>query len=182
MRAPFRDYFHEWSQDLASVTDPLDWACRIDLLTYLPDDLMVKADRAGMSVGLELREPLLDHQLTAWNLQLPIKYRYDRSTRQAKILPRAALQRRLSKTLFERPKQGFTPPLDHWLKGPLLPHVTDALDRLGRGDLVPLSLPSDCRDWPECGSRLNDPYQQFLWRIVCFSEWKKHHASIPVRG
>ena len=175
-RAPFREYFFEWSRGLDSVTDPLDWACRMDLLTYLPDDLMVKADRASMNVGLELREPLLDHQLTEWCLRLPIGFRYDRTTDTSKVLPRGVLERRVPKALFERPKQGFTPPLDRWLNGPLLPAVRDALDRLRRGDLAPLHLPSACKDWSECASRLNDRHQQFLWRIVCFSEWTRRHA------
>jgi asparagine synthase (glutamine-hydrolysing) len=176
-RAPFREYFCEWSRGLESVTDPLDWACRMDLLTYLPDDLMVKADRASMNVGLELREPLLDHQLTEWCLRLPIEFRFDRATDTTKILPRELLQRRLPKALYEKPKRGFTPPLDRWLNGPLRPAACDALDRIRRGDLAPLHLPSEFKDWSDCASRLNDQHQQFLWRIVCFSEWMRHHAS-----
>ncbi len=175
-RAPFREYFREWSQPLEPITDPLDWACRMDLLTYLPDDLMVKADRAGMSVGLELREPLLDSELTDWCLQRPIADRYNCITKTTKLLPRAVLQKRMPKSLFERPKQGFTPPLDQWLKGPLLVTMHDALARLKRGELAPLALPPDCRNWAECASRLHDQHQQLLWRIVCFSEWLKHRG------
>lgn len=173
-RAPFREYFCEWSRVLDPVKDPLDWACRMDLLTYLPDDLMVKADRASMSVGLELREPLLDHELTAWSLRLPVEHRYDRISRTSKVLSRDLLQRRVPRILVERPKQGFTPPLDCWLKGPLLGSVSDALQRLRRGDLAPLCLPPECEDWSHCASKLNDQYHQFLWRLVCFSEWMRH--------
>ncbi len=175
---PLSAYFREWSKEIESITDPLEWACRMDLLTYLPDDLMVKADRASMSVGLELREPLLDHEMTTWCLALPIANRYDRKNRTAKLLPRGLLDRRVPKPLINRPKQGFVPPLNHWLKGPLRDVVNNALERIEHGDLLPLSLPGGCRTWPECAGKLNDFSQQFLWRIICFSEWLKHHHSL----
>lgn len=177
-RAPLSDYFRERSKELKSVEDPLEWSCRMDLVTYLPDDLMVKADRASMSVGLELREPLLDHQVTAWCLNLPITSRYDRKTRTTKLLPRQLLKRRVSRELIDRPKKGFVPPLDRWLKGPLRLVADDALEWLERGDLLPLSLPATCQNWPDCARLLNDRHQQFLWRVVCFSEWLKHHRLL----
>ncbi|MBI3015276.1 MAG: asparagine synthase (glutamine-hydrolyzing) [Candidatus Tectomicrobia bacterium] len=109
-RAPLSEYFRQGAQGLKAVTDPLDWACRMDLLTYLPDDLMVKADRASMSVGLELREPLLDHDLTTWCLRLPVTFRYDQSAHRGKVFPRDLLERRVPKDLWERPKQGSATP------------------------------------------------------------------------
>lgn len=181
-RASFREYFREWARPLELVSDPLDWACRMELLTYLPDNLMVKADRASMSVGLELREPLLDHQLTAWCLELPMAERYDRETRESKLLARRILARRLPEKLFLRPKQGFTPPLNRWLRGPLSSFVEDALERLKGGKLAPLRLSGNFREWSECASRLNDLSQQLLWRVVCFSEWLKRHACISGRA
>src|SRR5262249_5579566 len=116
---PFREYFRAWARPLAEIDDSLDWACRMDLLTYLPDDLMVKADRASMHAGLELREPLLDHELTAWLLHLPVAARYDRTSRTSKRLPRSLLATRFPRSHFDRPKQGFNPPLVSWLEGPL---------------------------------------------------------------
>ena len=177
-RAPLSDYFREWSKELESVEDPLEWACRMDLLTYLPDDLMVKSDRASMSVGLEMRGPLLDHRMTAWCLGLPIANRYDRKTKRTKLLPRQALERRIPKNLFDRPKRGFVPPLNRWLKGPLQPIKIEAIKRLERGDLTPLHLPAQYRTWSECSTKLNDLHQQFLWRVICFSEWLKHHQFL----
>jgi asparagine synthase (glutamine-hydrolysing) len=174
----FGEYVRQWSSELRDVRDPLDWACRIDLLTYLPDDLMVKADRASMSVGLELREPLLDHELTAWCLQLPTFQRFDRSTRTGKLPARAALAQRLPREMFERPKQGFTPPLHAWLRGPLRGLVETTLSRLARGELPPLCLPDSCRTWEECASRLNDRFDAFLWRVICFAQWLDHHREI----
>ena len=58
---PLSEYFRDWSRDLTDVQECFTWAAKMDLLTYVPDDLMVKADRASMGAGLELRSPLLDH-------------------------------------------------------------------------------------------------------------------------
>jgi asparagine synthase (glutamine-hydrolysing) len=173
----FDQYFRQWAEPLEKVSNPLEWACRMDLLTYLPDDLMVKSDRASMSVGLELREPLLDHKLTAWCLELPIAERYDSARRISKLLPRQALRKRLPAKLIDRPKQGFTPPLHKWLQGPLKPIVSDALERLKNGSIAPLGLPAGIKEWSDCSARLNDQHQQFLWRIVCFSNWLDHHRA-----
>jgi asparagine synthase (glutamine-hydrolysing) len=145
----------------------------MDLLTYLPDDLMVKTDRASMSVGLELREPLLDHQLTAWLLQSPVSSRSDREQRITKVLPRRALASRIPSNLLDRPKLGFTPPLAKWLEGPLAEPMAEALERLGEGRLEPIVMPHGCKSWSDCDPALRDG-GHFLWRIICFSEWSKH--------
>ncbi len=177
-RSHLSHYFREWAKDLETIVHPLEWACRMDLLTYLPDNLMVKSDRASMSTGLELREPLLDHQLTAWCLMLPMRSRYDSQRRRGKILPRRILEQKIPSRLLNRHKQGFTPPLGEWLQGPLRPVVNETFKQLEQGDLSPLCLPAECRDWSECAKTLNDLHQQFLWRIVCFSEWLRHHRSL----
>ena len=176
--SPPSELFYDAARRIGKVADPLDWACRMDLATYLPDDLMVKADRASMRWGLELREPLLDHEFTSWGLSLPVGERFDPAKRQGKQLARRYLVKRLSSRMIDRPKQGFTPPLDQWLKGPLVPDVSDAIERLRRGELTPLHLPSNCKDWSDCASKLNDRYQQFLWRVVCFSKWLRHHTQL----
>lgn len=172
-----REYFQQWAEPLEECTDPLDWACRMDLLTYLPDDLMVKSDRAGMHVGLELREPLLDHELTAWCLSRPVAERYDRGSRAAKLPARRILRQALPDSLVARPKRGFTPPLADWLAGPLRPTVQGALVRLTRGDLFPLELPARARTWDECVAALDDRHNQFLWRVVCFSGWLSRYQQ-----
>lgn len=170
-RPPFREYFQTWARPLAEVSDPIDWACRMDLLTYLPDDLMVKSDRASMHVGLELREPFLDHPLTEWVLRQPVPSRYDRRTRTSKLLPRAALARRIPREYFERPKQGFTPPTQQWLEGPLAEAVRQTMTRLQTGELAPLHLTRKA-------TIPSDPRGQFLWRTLCFAAWLDHHAAL----
>ncbi|HPA21368.1 MAG TPA: asparagine synthase (glutamine-hydrolyzing), partial [Verrucomicrobiae bacterium] len=175
-------HFQTAAAALGDVPDPLDWACRMDLATYLPDDLMVKADRASMSVGLELREPFLDHELTSWLLSLPVASRADQGKRKSKTLMRRALARRVPPELFERPKRGFTPPLRAWLNGPLADVARTARERFERGELDPIALPRGCRSWEECAARLEDRHLQFLWRLICFSEWKAAMIRCSAEG
>lgn len=169
---PPRSCFENAAGQLDNIRDPLDWACRMDLMTYLPDDLMVKADRASMTVGLELREPLLHYGLVEWGLTLPVNQRFDFRKRQGKQPARRYLSRRFGKTIANRGKQGFTPPLPIWLAGPLREWREQAVRELESGGLAPLCLPAGCSSWSQCSNLLDDAHQQFLWRVVCFSGWK----------
>ena len=152
------------------------WAGQMDLLTYLPDDLMVKADRASMSVGLELRSPFLDHKLASWLLQTPVSARFDRKLGMTKLLPRNSLGRRISPDLLSTEKRGFTGPLQEWLSGPLAEPMADALARLEAGDLAPIVLPAGCASWNECDPILRGNVD-FLWRVISFSEWSKQAGA-----
>jgi asparagine synthase (glutamine-hydrolysing) len=168
---PVRELYREAASLVGDVPNPVDWAGRMDLVTYLPDDLMVKADRASMRFGLELREPLLDHKLTDWGLRLPIEMRYDCHTGRGKLLARDYLRRLLPSQLLATPKRGFTPPLQQWLDGPLRRLKHDAIAALEDQRLAPLILPAGVGSWDECASKLQDRHNQLLWRLVCFHGW-----------
>lgn len=174
---PLSEYFREWSRDLDQVEDCFMWAGQMDLLTYLPDDLMVKVDRASMSVGLELRSPLLDHELAGWLLRSPVAARFDQIKGLTKLLPRQSLAPRISPSLLARQKQGFTAPLQKWLTGPLAESMADALERLEAGDLDPIVLPAGCTTWRDCDPAVRDGSIDFLWRVISFSEWRKQAGS-----
>jgi asparagine synthase (glutamine-hydrolysing) len=100
-------YFNEKDKMLKHIPDIMDWSSRMDIATYLPDDLMVKSDRASMSSSLELREPLLDHHLLEWSIQCPVSYRYNFTTMQSKSFSRKYLTETLGENLINNRKQGF---------------------------------------------------------------------------
>lgn len=173
---PIMECFRDGAERVGAVPDMLDWACRMDLVTYLPDDLMVKADRASMRFGLELREPLLDHAFTAFGLKAAIDLRFDKKLRRGKLFARRYLANHLPTALFERPKQGFTPPLPAWLDGPLKAIKMQAIADLESGRLPGMALPAGVKSWADCASMLQDNQLQFLWRVICFSGWAHARA------
>jgi asparagine synthase (glutamine-hydrolysing) len=89
----------------------------LDTITYLPDDILTKVDRASMAVGLEARVPLLDHRVAAFAFSLPRSLRLQGTT--GKVLLRRVLARYVPRELFERAKTGFGIPIGSWLRGPL---------------------------------------------------------------
>src|SRR5260221_11925058 len=99
---------------------------RCALRYYLPDDILVKVDRTTMAVGLEGREPLLDHRLAEFALRLPLAMR--RGELGAKHLLRKVLYRHVPRGLVDRPKPGFALPLSSWMRGELAPLLDQYLD------------------------------------------------------
>lgn len=140
-----------------------------DTLSYMPDDVLVKVDRATMSVGLEAREPLLDQALLhfAWRLPTALKIGSGRG----KQVLRRALHRLVPSGLVERPKQGFSVPLDAWLRGPLRAWADDLLDpavliRDGLLDPMPIR-----RAWDEhLAGRANRGGP--LWAVLMLQAWR----------
>lgn len=173
--------------DIADYTERMMW---LDLVTYLPDDVLVKVDRAAMAVSLETRAPFLDHRVAefAWRLPLSLKIRHG----QGKWILRQVLHRYVSKELIERPKMGFGVPIDSWLRGPLREWAAALLEptRLAREGF--LHAAPITRKWQEhLAGRRN--WQYPLWGVLMFQAWLERqqpgqtesatsHAEPKLRG
>jgi len=143
----------------------------IDALSYLPDDILTKVDRASMSVGLEVRVPLLDHRLWSFAMRLPEAARRTPGGA-GKALLRAVLARRLPSGLFERPKAGFAVPLAQWLRSELKSWASDILASGGwRRSGLFNTLAVD-RLWTQHQAGRYD-HAPLLWTILMFECWRR---------
>jgi asparagine synthase (glutamine-hydrolysing) len=170
-------------EPLTPFTDRSQWAdlsdftlrmMYLDTVSYLPDDILVKVDRASMGVSLEAREPLLDHRILefAWQLPMAMKIREG----QGKWLLRQVLYKYVPQALIERPKTGFGVPIDVWLRGPLRDWAESLLAESalrGGGVFNPQPIR---KKWAEHLSGRHN-WQYYLWNVLMVQAWLQAESA-----
>jgi asparagine synthase (glutamine-hydrolysing) len=154
--------------------DAVDGACRIDLDTYLPDDLLAMADRMGMAHGLEIRAPFCDHRLVEASLAIPPGRRM--AGLRLKALLKRAFADVLPREVLTHPKQGFMIPLGQWLRADLRPSLDDLLapERVAARRLfVPAEVERLKREHLT-GAR---GHADRLWALMILEQWIRQHLD-----
>ncbi len=161
--APFQLPQHP---DKLSATEIMQW---IDTVTYLPDDILCKVDRASMAFGLEARVPLLDHRVIecAWQLPENIKIRQGK----CKWVLKQVLKKYLPETMVERPKMGFGIPLDHWLKGALKDWGQSLVQNSKHGEWFHMKHAEHLWDQYQTNDQ---QYHRQLWTLLVLLAWLEH--------
>jgi asparagine synthase (glutamine-hydrolysing) len=166
------DPFDEFARHYAAphADDPLYRAQYADFHTYLPDQILAKADRASMAVSLEVRVPLLDHRFVERFANLPAEEKV-RGGRGKHAL-REALRGRIPAEILDGEKRGFDTPLGAWIKGPLAEPTRAALERLP-GEWFERARLRDVLAQHLAGARNHD---RLLWSLLVLEHWRARHA------
>tara|TARA_Y100000739_G_C20429615_1_gene382760 strand:- start:196 stop:789 length:594 start_codon:yes stop_codon:yes gene_type:complete len=145
-----------------------EWMMAQDLVSYLPDDILTKVDRASMSASLEARVPLLDHRIVSFSWGLPLEWKSNES--ESKIILKDLLFKHVPRQLLDRPKVGFGVPIDQWLRGPLRDWSESLLDesRLREDNFLDARLVRSMWQQHLSGKR---NWQGQLWGVLMFQTW-----------
>ena len=157
---------HEWP----TTIDGLQQMMFVDACFYLPDDVLVKVDRAAMAVGLETRVPFLDTEVAdlAWQIPIATHFRDGRG----KWLLRQVLNRYVPQGLVDRPKTGFQVPVARWLRTDLKPWASSLLDAAKIDSQGIFYAPAIAQRWREHQAGEKD-WSFHLWAILMFQAWKE---------
>jgi asparagine synthase (glutamine-hydrolysing) len=153
--------------DRAETDDPLSRIQYVDIKTYLPDDILAKVDRASMAVSLEVRAPLLDHQLMELIAKIPSSLKLRGTT--GKYIFKKAMADVLPKDILHRRKQGFAVPLARWFRGDLRDLAHDAIFSRDDGILDKTYLN---KVWDEHQRGTYDR-SSHLWAVLMYREWRE---------
>lgn len=146
----------------------------LDMVEYLPDDILTKVDRASMAVSLEARVPLLDHEVVELAWQLPLQWKIH--GRVQKYLLKRVLARHVPSALFERPKMGFGVPVGQWLRGPLADWAADLLEpRALRAEGIFDSQVVEETWKAHQAGRGNHEHR--LWALLMFQSWWRRNGQ-----
>ena len=165
----------DWSQigktrrhALLADLDDITKMMAVDMVSYLPDDILVKVDRAAMGVSLETRVPFLDHHVFEFASKIPLEMKLNKGI--GKSILRDVLYKYVPKDLIERPKMGFGVPVGVWLRGPLRDWAETLLDESTLKQQGFFHVDVVKRKWDEhiAGTR---NWQSQLWAVLMFQAW-----------
>ena len=161
----------------AGTDDPLALIQYLDLKTYLVGDINTKVDRASMAHSLEVREPLMDHELVEWLGTLPSSLKV--RGQEGKYLLKKAMEPKLPADILYRPKMGFSVPLARWFRGPLKQRVRDAVlgPRLADTGWFNRDYLQHLVDAHQAGTR---DYSAPLWTLLMFEAFLRNVVEVPV--
>jgi asparagine synthase (glutamine-hydrolysing) len=165
----------EGARQQAQLPNFTDQMMLLDGTTYLPDDILVKLDRASMANSLEARAPFLDHRIIEFAWQLPLGFKV--RNRRGKYVLRQVLYRHVPPPLVDRPKTGFAIPLDSWIRGPLRDWAENLLsERRLRQDGFFRAAPIR-RKWCEHLSGTRN-WIAPLWTVLMFQAWQEQRSAV----
>ena len=160
--------YNDYSKNINNQNDMM----HRDIDSYLPDDLLVKIDRATMSQSLESRAPFLDHEIVEFSASVPLKYKINGSDQ--KIILKNLLNKYLPESYYERPKMGFEVPIDDWLRGPLRDFTYDTIKNLKNNTNIDLNyIVIDKKLSEHMSGKSNWHYQ--LWNILIYQKWCENY-------
>jgi asparagine synthase (glutamine-hydrolysing) len=142
-----------------------------DQLEYLPDDLLAKVDRVSMAVSLEVRVPLLDHRVAEFAWRLPRRFKVRNG--ETKWLLRQLLYKRVPRGLIDRPKMGFSVPIDRWLRGALKPWAEELLSERALAESGALDAAVGRRAWRDFLRGDGRVGGMGIWALVNFQAWQR---------
>lgn len=170
---------HDGRQALPANRHLVEQLMCLDTQTYLPDDILVKVDRAAMGISLETRIPFLDHRVIEFAWCLPFSYKCVRGV--SKWPLHRILQHTLPEVSFARPKKGFALPLGEWLRGPLRDWADNLLaeGQLRQDGIIEPGVIATRWREHRAGQR---NWHAFLWRIIVFRLWQQRWLKDPGAG
>jgi asparagine synthase (glutamine-hydrolysing) len=158
----------------APAGDPLSGMLAADMGTVLPDDFLVKVDRASMAYGLEVRPPLLDHELMELAARVPSRWKVRGG--ETKFIFKKAYESRLPASVTQRPKQGFELPIDAWLRGPLRDTFESSVLRPGAAvaGLIDQGVARGLQRAHQAGV---GRHGGVLWALLVLARWAEHYLK-----